>query len=67
MGKDDLRQAKYVIDIGLVPSLPVAGSDMMLPGVGRLHPCATSAHKNKTTMRHRVPGVIGLFLSAIAG
>ena len=35
MGKDDLRQAKYVIDIGPVPSLPVAGSDLRFP-VGRI-------------------------------
>lgn len=28
MGKDDLRQAQYVIDIGPRPSLPVAGSDL---------------------------------------
>ena len=35
MGKDDLRQAKYVIDIGPVPSLPVAGSDQRFP-VGRI-------------------------------
>jgi len=35
MGKDDLRQAKYVIDIGPLPSLPVAGSDLRFP-VGRI-------------------------------
>ncbi len=35
MGKDDLRQAKYVIDIGPLPSLPVVGSDLRFP-VGRI-------------------------------
>jgi fumarylpyruvate hydrolase len=35
MGKDDLRQAKYVIDIGALPSLPVVGSDLRFP-VGRI-------------------------------
>ena len=35
MGKDDLRQATYVIDIGPRPSLPVAGSDLRFP-VGRI-------------------------------
>ena len=35
MGKDDLRQAKYVIDISPLPSLPVAGSDLRFP-VGRI-------------------------------
>ena len=35
MGKDDLHQAKYVIDIGPLPSLPVAGSDLRFP-VGRI-------------------------------
>jgi len=35
MGKDDLRQAKYVIDIGPLPSLAVAGSDLRFP-VGRI-------------------------------
>src|SRR6476620_9096585 len=36
MGKDDLRNAKYVIDIGPVPSLPVEGSDLRFP-VGRIY------------------------------
>ena len=36
MGKDDLRNAKYVIDIGPVPSLPVEGSDMRFPGGAHL-------------------------------
>ncbi len=35
MGKDDLRQAKYVIDIGPLPSLPIVGSDLRFP-VGRI-------------------------------
>ena len=33
---DDLRNAKYVIDIGPVPSLPVQGSDARFP-VGRIY------------------------------
>jgi fumarylpyruvate hydrolase len=36
MGKDDLRNAKYVIDIGPLPSLPVEGSDARFP-VGRIY------------------------------
>src|SRR6476660_9000104 len=32
---DDLRNAKYVIDIGPLPSLPVEGSDARFP-VGRI-------------------------------
>ena len=36
MGKDDLRNAKYVIDIGPIPSLPVEGSDARFP-VGRIY------------------------------
>ena len=36
MGKDDLRNAKYVIDIGERPSLPVDGSDARFP-VGRIY------------------------------
>ena len=34
--KDDLRNAKYAIDIGPVPSLPVAGSELRFP-VGRIY------------------------------
>jgi len=34
--KDDLRNAKYVIDIGPLASLPVAGSDARFP-VGRIY------------------------------
>ena len=34
--KDDLRNAKYTIDIGPVPSLPVAGSELRFP-VGRIY------------------------------
>jgi fumarylpyruvate hydrolase len=36
MGKDDLRNATYVIDIGPRPSLPVAGTDARFP-VGRIY------------------------------
>ncbi len=36
MGNNDLRNAKYVIDIGPVPSLPIAGSDARFP-VGRIY------------------------------
>ncbi len=36
MGKDDLRNAPYVIDIGPRPSLPVEGSDARFP-VGRIY------------------------------
>lgn len=35
MGKDDLRQANYVIDIGPLPSLPISGSDARF-AVGRI-------------------------------
>src|SRR3989304_6557542 len=34
--KDDLRTAKYAIDIGPVPSLPVAGRELRFP-VGRIY------------------------------
>ena len=34
--KDDLRNAQYAIDIGPVPSLPVAGSELRFP-VGRIY------------------------------
>ena len=34
--KDDLRNARYVIDIGPVPSLPVVGSELRFP-VGRIY------------------------------
>ena len=34
--KDDLRNAKYVIDLGPQPSLPIAGSDLRFP-VGRIY------------------------------
>jgi fumarylpyruvate hydrolase len=34
--KDDLRNATYAIDIGPVPSLPIAGSDSRFP-VGRIY------------------------------
>jgi len=36
MGKDDLRNTNYVIDIGPTPSLPVEGSDARFP-VGRIY------------------------------
>ncbi len=36
MGKDDLRNAKYVIDIGPLPSVAVEGSDARFP-VGRIY------------------------------
>ncbi|MBI3370825.1 MAG: fumarylacetoacetate hydrolase family protein [Betaproteobacteria bacterium] len=34
--KDDLRNVKYVIDIGPLPSLPIAGSELRFP-VGRIY------------------------------
>jgi fumarylpyruvate hydrolase len=34
--KDDLRQGKYVIDLGPQPALPIAGSDLRFP-VGRIY------------------------------
>ena len=34
--KDDLRNAKYAIDIGPAPSLPVAGSELRF-AVGRIY------------------------------
>src|SRR5215471_12535623 len=36
MGKDDLRNANYVIEFGPTPSLPVEGSDARFP-VGRIY------------------------------
>ena len=36
MGKDDIRTAKYVIEMGPQPSLPVAGTDARFP-VGRIY------------------------------
>ena len=51
MGKDDLRQAKYVIDIGPRPSLPVAGSDARFP-VGRIYCVGRNYAEHAREMGH---------------
>ena len=51
MGKDDLRNAKYVIDIGPVPSLPVEGSDMRFP-VGRIYCVGRNYAEHAKEMGH---------------
>jgi len=51
MGKDDLRNAKYVIDIGPLPSLPVAGSDSRFP-VGRIYCVGRNYAEHAREMGH---------------
>jgi len=51
MGKDDLRNAKYVIDIGPVPSIPVEGSDMRFP-VGRIYCVGRNYAEHAKEMGH---------------
>jgi len=51
MGKDDLRNAKYVIDIGPVPSLPVEGSDLRFP-VGRIYCVGRNYAEHAREMGH---------------
>jgi fumarylpyruvate hydrolase len=49
--KDDLRNAKYVIDIGPVPSLPVDGSDLRFP-VGRIYCVGRNYAEHAREMGH---------------
>ena len=51
MGKDDLRNAKYVIDIGPIPSLPVEGSDARFP-VGRIYCVGRNYAEHAREMGH---------------
>jgi fumarylpyruvate hydrolase len=51
MGQDDLRNAKYVIDIGPRPSLPVAGSDARFP-VGRIYCVGRNYAEHAREMGH---------------
>src|SRR5512142_1742008 len=48
---DDLRNAKYVIDIGPIPSLPVAGSDSRFP-VGRIYCVGRNYAEHAREMGH---------------
>ncbi len=49
--KDDLRNAKYVIDIGPLSSLPVAGSDLRFP-VGRIYCVGRNYAEHAREMGH---------------
>ena len=49
--KDDLRNAKYVIDIGPLASLPVAGSDLRFP-VGRIYCVGRNYAEHAREMGH---------------
>src|SRR4029078_10171124 len=51
MGKDDLRNAKYVIDIGPVPSIPGGGGDMRFP-VGRIYCVGRNYAEHAKEMGH---------------
>jgi fumarylpyruvate hydrolase len=51
MGKDDLRNATYVIDIGPRPSLAVAGSDARFP-VGRIYCVGRNYAEHAREMGH---------------
>ena len=51
MGKDDLRNANYVIDIGPRPSLPVAGTDARFP-VGRIYCVGRNSADHAREMGH---------------
>jgi fumarylpyruvate hydrolase len=48
---DDLRNAKYVIEIGATPSLPVAGSDARFP-VGRIYCVGRNYAEHAREMGH---------------
>ncbi|HEX6633345.1 MAG TPA: fumarylacetoacetate hydrolase family protein [Usitatibacter sp.] len=48
---DDVRNVKYVIDIGPVPSLPVAGSDARFP-VGRIYCVGRNYAEHAREMGH---------------
>lgn len=49
--QDDLRSAKYVIDIGPVPSIPVAGSDLRF-AVGRIYCVGRNYAEHAREMGH---------------
>ena len=49
--KDDLRNAKYVIDMGPMPSLPVTGSDLRFP-VGRIYCVGRNYAEHAREMGH---------------
>jgi len=49
--RDDLRNAKYVVDIGPVPSLPVAGSESRFP-VGRIYCVGRNYAEHAREMGH---------------
>jgi fumarylpyruvate hydrolase len=49
--KDDLRNVKYVIDIGPVPSLPVEGTDARFP-VGRIYCVGRNYAEHAREMGH---------------
>ena len=49
--KDDLRSAKYAIDIGPVPSLPVTGSELRFP-VGRIYCVGRNYAEHAREMGH---------------
>jgi len=49
--KDDLRNAKYAIDIGPTPSLPVTGSDQRFP-VGRIYCVGRNYAEHAREMGH---------------
>jgi len=51
MGKDDLRNSNYVIDIGPIPSLPVEGSDARFP-VGRIYCVGRNYAEHAREMGH---------------
>jgi fumarylpyruvate hydrolase len=51
MGKDDLRNATFVIDIGPRPSLPVAGTDERFP-VGRIYCVGRNYAEHAREMGH---------------
>jgi fumarylpyruvate hydrolase len=51
MGKDDIRNVKYVIDIGPLPSLAVEGSDARFP-VGRIYCVGRNYAEHAREMGH---------------
>ena len=53
MGKDDLRDTKYVIEIGPRPSLPVEGSDARCP-VGRIYCVGRNYAEHAREMGHEI-------------
>ncbi|HET9469539.1 MAG TPA: fumarylacetoacetate hydrolase family protein, partial [Usitatibacter sp.] len=49
--KDDLRSAKFAIDIGPTPSLPISGSDQRFP-VGRIYCVGRNYAEHAREMGH---------------